>query len=176
MCRFLTVSIVTVLTSFACSTDLHAVYIKGTGGTLAVVDGEVVMAPPRLSYGWRVKLTEKGCLLYQDASRDSKTGRIVIQPAPFYLSCDRRGKLFLAKEPGEGSYWNMPLPPSRKDPDYDDGGASRPGPIRCKFGSLAVDEKNPVQRDVNGLKLRLYPVRVVEKEGEISYRFVVSTG
>jgi hypothetical protein len=123
-----------------------------------------------------MKRTEKGYLLYQDASRDGKTGRIVIQPARFYLSCDRRGRLFLAKEPGEGSYWSLPRVPSRNDPDYDDGGESRPGPIRCKFGFLAVDEKHPVEREVNGLKVRLYPVRVVEKEAGRSYRFVVSTG
>jgi hypothetical protein len=156
--------------------SVRSLGIKGTGGELSVVDGEVVMAPRRLDYSWKIKGTEKGYLVYQDYTWNGKTGRMVDYSGPRYLSCDRRGRVFLAKEPGEGSYWGMPLPPSRKDPDYDDGGESRPGPIRCKFGFLAIDTKNPLEREINGQKLRLYRVRVVEQEGEIAYRFVVSTG
>jgi hypothetical protein len=190
MYRFFVAAALLFLAAFGLVIDLGAgddlkgvsdVVIRGTGGTLAVIDGEVFMAPLRkgLGYSWRMKRTEKGYLVYQKFGWDTKAGQFVNQPAPFYLSCEPAGKggrVFIAKEPGEGSYWGLPRVPSRKDPDYDDGGESRPGPIRCKFGSLALDTKNAVERVIDGQKLRLYPVRVVEKEGEISYRFVVSTG
>src|SRR5262245_28022564 len=147
MCRFLVTALASVA-AFTSATGLDAgedskssegtVRLKGTGGILAVIDGEVFMAPlpKRMGYSWGVKRTEKGVLVYQKFSADSTTGHMVVYRTPFYLSCEppsKGSRVFLAKEPGEGSYWGLPRVPSRKDPDYDDGGASRPGPIRCKF-------------------------------------------